>query len=304
MAGGLGPASPPTPRDWAMVALLGLIWGASFLSVELALPVYGPLTVAAARIALGAAALCALAVALGQGLPQFGRVWLFAAGMGALSNAMPFALLSWGQLRVTSGFAGITMAVVPLFTLGLAHFLVPGERLGPRRLAGFGLGLGGVALLIGPGAFAASGIEGEGVARLACIAASACYASGAIVTRRCPPVAPVALAAAALLSAAVMIVPAALLLEGVPHLSGGAPLGALVYLGLGPTALATLLIVAVVRGAGPSFLTLTNYQVPVWAVIFGLVFLGEALPPPFFGALGLILAGLWVSRGRARTGVV
>ena len=62
--------------------------------------------------------------------------------------------------------------------------------------------------------------------------------------------------------------------------------------------------VAVVRGAGPSFLTLTNYQVPVWAVIFGLVFLGEALPPPFFGALGLILAGLWVSRGRARTGVV
>jgi drug/metabolite transporter (DMT)-like permease len=65
-----------------------------------------------------------------------------------------------------------------------------------------------------------------------------------------------------------------------------------------PTALATVMLVYVVQSAGPSFMSLVNYQVPVWAVILGLVFLGEALPPQFLGALALILGGLAVSQLR------
>ncbi|MCW1934470.1 EamA family transporter [Pararhodobacter zhoushanensis] len=71
---------------------------------------------------------------------------------------------------------------------------------------------------------------------------------------------------------------------------------ALVYLGLMPTALATLIMVHVIRSAGPTFLTQTNYQVPVWSVLFGVLILSEPLPPQFLAALGLILTGLAVSR--------
>ncbi|MCQ8115733.1 EamA family transporter, partial [Vibrio parahaemolyticus] len=78
--------------------------------------------------------LTVLALATGDGLPSLApgrgrRIWLHCVGMGLFSNALPFSLLAWGQRQVSSGFAGITMAVVPLLVLPLAHVLVPGERM-------------------------------------------------------------------------------------------------------------------------------------------------------------------------------
>jgi drug/metabolite transporter (DMT)-like permease len=295
----------PTTVDWIALILLGLVWGASFLGVAIALEGYGPLAVAAGRIGLAAVALWGVARALGDGLPglrspEGRRVWAFATAMGVFSNAVPFFLLSWGMQHVTSGFAGITMAAVPIFVLVLAHFFLPGETLNWRRLAAFALGIAGVALLIGPDAFASGGSDAEGLARLACLLATACYAVGSIFTRLCPPVSLVSLSAAALIMAAAMIVPAALLIEGLPDsLPSARATLALVYLGLGPTALATLLLVRVIRGAGPGFLTQVNYHVPVWSVIFGVTILAEPLPPQFLVALGLIMAGLFVGRAKA-----
>lgn len=294
----------PAPSDWLLVVLLGMLWGASFMAVSVALPGYGPLTVAAVRIALGAAALLAVARATAHRLPDprqadGRRAWRFAIALGLFSNALPFFFLGWSQQYVTSGFAGITMAAVPLFVLGLAHVFVPGERLTRSRVAGFLLGLAGVGLLIGPGIFASSGAALEGPARLVCVSAALCYAIGSIVTRRAPAVPLISFSAAALLAAAAIIVPVALAVEGLPSVSHGAPTLALLYLGIGPTALATLILVRVIRSAGPSFLSQVNYHVPVWSVIFGVAVLDETLPPQFLAALGLILAGLGLGRARA-----
>ena len=96
-----------------------------------------------------------------------------------------------------------------------------------------------------------------------------------------------------------MIVPAALWQEGVPSLPAGQSLLAVLYLGLVPTALAQVLLVQVARSAGPGFLSTVNYQVPVWSVFFGALLLNETLPPQLFAALGLILAGLLLSRAPA-----
>jgi drug/metabolite transporter (DMT)-like permease len=216
--------------------------------------------------------------------------------MGIFSNAAPFALLAWGETRVSSGFAGISMAVVPLLMLPLAHAFVPGERMTAAKVAGCAIGFVGVLLLIGFDA--GDGGDGAGLARLACVGASCCYAAGAIVTRLSPPGPYLAFAAGGLLVATVAILPLALAFEGWPSgLPAEAVWGAL-YLGVLPTALATVMLVYVVQSAGPSFMSLVNYQVPVWAVILGLDFLGEALPPQFLGALALILGGLAVSQLR------
>lgn len=296
----------PTPLDWGLVLALGVVWGASFMGVSLALQGFGPLTVAAGRIALGAFALCIVAQATGHRLPPLrgagaGRVWAFVCAMALFSNAMPFSLLAWGQQHVTSGFAGITMAAVPLFVIALAHVFVPGERLTVTRVAGFVLGLIGVGLLIGGEAITGTGAAPEGIARLACVGAAACYAIGSIVTRRAPPIPLVSFSAGALLAASAMIVPLALAVEGVPALPAHEPiaLAGLLYLGLGPTALATLILVRVIRSAGPGFLAQVNYHVPVWSVIFGVTLLGETLPPQFLIALAVILAGLALSRASA-----
>lgn len=293
----------PGTANWLKLLFLGVIWGASFMAVSVALEGLPPMTIAAARITI--AALCLLAVmrAMNISLPSLrssnGRViWGCALGMGFFSNALPFTLLSWGQTYVASGFAGVCMAVVPLFVLPLAHLLVPGERLTLRRAISFVTGFGGVVVLIGLDAFATAGTDFESLARFACLGAALCYAIGSILTRLCPQVNMVALSAAALTCGALMMVPAALATEGVPEMPGPRSFAAVLYLGLLPTALAQVLLVQVARSAGPAFLSLVNFQVPLWSVFLGAALLNEALPPQLFAALALILGGLWLSRAR------
>ena len=291
-----------------MLLSLAVIWGGSFMAAKLALTGFGPLVIAAARISFGALVLTTAAYAMGRRLPRFKtatdrRIWLHCLGMALFTNAIPFTLLNWGQLRVTSGFAGITMAVVPLLILPLAHFLVAGERMNPRKLAGFVIGFAGVVILIGPTALGRSGDALEGLARLACVGAACCYAIGAIITRLCPPTSVMGFSSAALILASFFMIPTALVVEGWPQVPEATALWATLYLGLLPTALATILLVQVINSAGPSFLSLVNYQVPVWAVVFGVVLLGETLPPQFLGALGLILFGLAISQSRRWRGL-
>lgn len=286
----------PTRTDWLSIIALGLIWGGTFMVISVALRGYGPLTVACARTTLGAVSLIGLATVLRRPLPRLSRALaLHLAVIGAFSTALPFFLISWGQQYVPSAFAGLSMASVPLFVLPLAHVFLPDDKLTARRALGFTLGFAGAALLIGP---AAVQDLTAGLPQLACIAAALCYAISGIMTRRCPPIDPIVLAAATLVVGALILIPAMLAVEGMPQSTPVASMLAIVALGLIPTALAALLRVTVIRSAGPSFMTLTNYQVPLWSVLFGVVFLQESLPLPFFAALALILAGLAVSQRR------
>lgn len=287
--------------NWLRIGALGMIWGASFMAVSVAITGFGPLTVAAGRIVIGAVILLALLRIRALSLPSIrgpeGRqIWLAILGFGVMSMALPFFLLSWGQKYVASGFAGVTMAAVPLLVLPLAHFLIPSEQLTPRKTLGFLIGFAGVMILIGLDAFKSSGMGMEPLARLACFGAAGCYACGSIITKLAPKVNPFAYATAATLVAAVIIVPTSLILEGMPTSLPTTPMIAVLFLGVVPTAIANLLLVAVIRSAGPSFLSLVNYQVPVWSVIFGSLFLSEILPARTFWALGLIMLGLAVNQ--------
>jgi drug/metabolite transporter (DMT)-like permease len=286
----------PTLGNWIGLIALGLIWGASFLGVAIALEGFTPVWLAAVRIVIGALTLSAIAAALKVRVPLSGGVFAFAAGMGVFSNALPFFLLGWSQQHVSSGFAGITMAAIPLFVIGFAHFLIPGEGLSRQKSLGFMLGLIGVGVLIGPGVLAASGSEFEGLARLGCLAAALSYAVGAILTRRCPDVHPVGFGVLALWVASAIMLPAALITEGLPQMPAMRPFLAVLYLGLLPTGYATYLLVGIIRSAGPSFLSQVNYHVPVWSVLLGVLVLNEDLPGRFVLALGIIISGLMLAR--------
>ena len=120
-------------------------------------------------------------------------------GMGIFTNAIPFSLLAWGLQHVTTSFAGITMAVVPLLVLPLSHFLVPGERLTLKRTIGFIIGFAGVVFLVGGEQLFSGSAANNGTpmltAQIACIMASCCYAIGSIITRLYPSVNTVSFAA-------------------------------------------------------------------------------------------------------------
>ena len=294
----------PSLRDWLFLLALGAIWGGAFMGTKIATADVPPLSIAGVRLGLAAVAMLGLLALRGEGLPgpgtpRAGAFWLHAVGVGIASNALPFSLLAWAQGHIPSGLAGVFMSMVPLFILPLAHVFVPGERLTWRKAAGFFLGFAGILVLIGPGVLAGLG-QGGGIAllaQLACLGVALNYATGSIISKRAPDLGLIRFAAAALLIATLLTVPLALAVERPDPLGWSVESWtALVYLGLLPTALATLMLLSIIASAGPGFLGLVNYQVPVWAVVFGVVFLGEDPSPRLWLALVLILAGLTVAQ--------
>lgn len=285
----------PTLSNWLSILALGVIWGGTFMVVTIALRGYGPLTVACARTTLGAIALLGLMQLMGRSIPQLSpKMFGLLTAIGILNTALPFSLLSWGQQFVPSAFAGISMAALPLFVLPLAHFFSD-ETLTSRKLIGVSLGFVGAIVLIGPSVFRiGTGVEPLG--QLACLAAAFSYAVSSIMTRNFPPMDSLVLAALTLIVGAVCLIPITLFIEGVPSWAGTEAGLAILFLGFVPTALAALLRVTVVRTAGSVFMTLVNYQVPVWSMLFGALVLSEMLPLRFFTALALILLGLAISQ--------
>ncbi len=285
----------PTPFNWFSIFALGLIWGGTFMVVAIALEGFGPLTVACARTTLGALALLTLMRVMGRPMPRFsGPLTGYLLVIGILNTALPFALLSWGQQYVPSAFAGISMAALPLFVLPLAHAFSD-EKLSSRQLTGVLLGFTGAIVLIGPGVLRL-GQGAEPLGQIACLLASLSYAVSSVLTRRCPPIDSIVMAALTLCVGSVCLIPAMLIYEGLPTPSDTRSTAAIIFLGLVPTALAALLRVFTIRTAGSVFMTLVNYQVPLWSVIFGALILNEVLPLRFFAALALILFGLAISQ--------
>ncbi len=294
-----------TSGSWLSIATLGIVWGASFMFVELALDSVTPFWIAAIRIIL--AGVVTTAVWNLRGGVFFTSSerggWLSIIVVGALSTALPFMALSWGQQYVTSGFAGVTMAAVALIVLPLAHFLIPGEQLTIRKVLGFLIGFGGVVVLIGPDAFRTSGVRGEFLGQMACLFAAACYAVSSVLLRRIPPVDPVGLSAVTLWIGGVLVLVPALIFEGLPAWPTTTGIIVLIVLGLVQTAMANFLRIHVARTAGPTFLSLMNYQVPLWSVLFGVLLLGEPLETSLFIAMVLILVGVAFSQWRALKGL-
>ncbi|WP_340109137.1 DMT family transporter [Pikeienuella sp. HZG-20] len=298
----------PGLRAWALLLLLGLIFGSSFMFTNIVVREIPPLTLAAFRLAFAAALLFAAVAATGARLPRIGgaggRLWAIAAFSALFGTLLPFWLISWSQVHIPSALTALLMAPMPMVSLILSHFLIKGERMTAPRIAGFFAGFIGVALLIGPEAFGMiGGWDFRLLGQLASLGAMLCYALNGIVLKRAGPVDPLGMSAAVIGVGALVGVPLALWVEAPDLGAFSATSWALAAaLGLGATAMAQIIMLALLALAGPPFLASVNYQVPLWAAAFGVFFLGEALDPAFPLAMGLILAGLALAQfgGRRR----
>ncbi|WP_245924856.1 DMT family transporter [Aliiruegeria haliotis] len=290
--------------NWLLITFLGVIWGAAFMTQAIALEGFAPLTLAALRTSIAAVFLWGVGAMAGQPLSSItrqagARGWRFSFVIGLASFAVPFVLLAWGLQFVPSAFAGITMGMLPLLILPLVAVFSPEEGIGPRRIVGVTLGFIGLIILIGPEAILARAGDNGLWGRLACIGAACCYAIGSVATRLAPKMPPIAFAAATLGAAGCLLMPLALAVEGIPNDLSLRPVLALLYVALLPTAIAGVIRIRVITTAGSLFMSITNYMVPVWAVIFGVTLMREDLPAQMYVALALILLGIAVSQSRA-----
>lgn len=295
---------PPRPLDWLLLLSLVAMWGSAFMLAEFALAGFDPLAITALRIVMGAAVLVLLLLASGRRLPSGGRNWAYFLLMAVLGNCLPFFLITWGQVSVASGLAGILMGVMPLVVVVLAHFTVPGERLSVARVIGFLLGFAGLVVLLGGDAVADSRGPSTVVAELAILGGAVCYGVNVIVARLQPEQDALTASAGVMIVASILM--AALTLgAGVelwPEQAGAPAILALALLGLVSTGLATFVYFLVISRAGPSFLSLINYLIPLWAVLAGALVLGEQLPWRGYVAMGLILTGVLATQKRRNDG--
>ena len=286
---------------WGVLFFLGLIWGSSFYAVSISLNNYEPMQIASARIAIGALALTLLSFKYGDGLPSFSKgkrkIWFYSFGMGAFTNGIPFSLLSWAQTEVSSSFAGVAMSFVPFITLTLAHYLVRGQRLSFLKVLGLTIGFLGMLILFDVSKIYIQWTDNNSWRfKLACFGAAACYSIGSIITRRSPSISQLSFSSSGLLVASIIILPVTLYKDGIPDIIEVKSFLPLIYLGLIPTGLATVLLVYLIKSVGPTFLSLVNYLVPIWAIIFGVFLNSEQLKPSFILALILIFLGMLVSQ--------
>ena len=289
-----------TPRDWALLLALVAMWGSSFMFIRIAVATLPPLTVVAGRIGIAAIVLISIVYLLGKRLTPPGKGWWPYLVIAIIGNAVPFYLITWGQQVVESALAGILIAIMPLATIALAHFLIAGEHLTRQRATGFAIGFLGIVLLMGPAALA--GIGGDAVrivSQLAVLGGALCYALQSVLTRLIIKGDILVSAATTMLIASVITVPVALWLDRswtlVPTVSS---FTAVVWLGVGPTAIATVLYFMLIRSAGPTFMSLVNYLSPGVAVMLGLLVLGETPQVNAYAGLALILVGLAFSQSR------
>jgi drug/metabolite transporter (DMT)-like permease len=234
----------------------------------------------------------------GLALPPFGRRWIPFTVLAIVGNSAPFYLISWGQQFIDSALAGILMAVMPLTTLLLAHFFVAGERLTANRMLGFSVGFSGILVLMGPAVL--TGLGGsllEVTAQVTVLAGAICYAANSVIARRLVAADFLVASTSVLIVATIATVPLALALDRpwtlAPSVSSTA---AIVWLGIGPTALATLLYFRLIAAAGPTFMSLVNYLSPLVAVLAGVLLLGEKPGVTAFAGLVLILSGIALTR--------
>jgi drug/metabolite transporter (DMT)-like permease len=281
-----------SPLAWVLLGALALIWGTSFLSNRAALGGAGVLTVVSLRVLGGAALLWLWVVARRLPVPRDPRYLLRFLIMGALNNAIPFSLIVWGQKHIDSGLASILNASTAVFAVVIAAAVFADERLTLNKALGVAIGFAGVVIAIGPDALA--GFTPTSAGQLAVVGASIAYGfAGAYARRAIRGLSPEVAAAGMLTGATVWMLPAMLLVEGVPSFDWAAPVWAgIVWLAFGCSALAYLIYYRILALAGAGNLSLVTLLIPPVAILAGATVYGERLGWNALAGFAVLAAGL------------
>jgi drug/metabolite transporter (DMT)-like permease len=277
--------------------LLSAIWGASFLFIKVADRDFAPLQVAFGRCALGASTLAAILLVRRERLPRGRTVWAQMMVLAVLFNSVPFSLFAFGETRVSSVVAGICNATTPLWVVLVSLLVLPEERLNRDRFAGLVVGFAGVVVVLGPW----TGLGGQLVGTLACVAASACYGIGFPFTRRYlagRPDSAVSLSAAQVLCGTIQLALVVPWLTEAPDRVGPDPVLSLLVLGAAGTGVAYVLNYVVIRRAGAANASTVTYLVPLFATVLGVAVLGERLSWNQPVGAVVVLLGVALSQGR------
>lgn len=274
--------------DVLRLLVLAAIWGGSFMLMRVLAPALGPTATAGLRLALGGAALLAYFRAIGFDA-RWRRDWRHHLIVGAVNSALPFWLYGFAALHLPAGYSAILNSSAPLFG-ALCAALWLGERLDRRRLIGIALGAAGVALVARTGARVADDPLLP-LAVLACLAAAACYAlAGVYIRRHAAGVPALAFAGCSQMLGGALLLPLLPLAPPPGPVTAGV-VGNLLALALLCSAVAYLLYFRLLADLGPTRALTVTFLIPVFGMLWGALFLGEAITPAMLAGCALVIGG-------------
>lgn len=292
-----------SPKSWITdFLLLAAIWGSSFLFMRIGTVEFGPLPTAAVRVTIAALFLLPL-VWLRNLLPVLRQNWKRVLFVGLLNSGIPFACFSFALLSISTGLSAILNATVPMFGALIAWVWLK-DKPTASRILGLVIGFAGVALLAwDPSTFKpnASGVA-PGWAVLACLLAGVCYGISASYTKRyLSGLPPLVTAAGSQIGATLGLALPALWLWPA-RMPGASAWLALLAVGVVCTGIAYILFFRVIENAGPARALSVTFVVPVFAVLYGVLFLGESVTPWMVGCAGVIVGGTALATGLLKLG--
>lgn len=288
--------------EWLVLGLLVVLWGSAFAALSVSVATMHPVWVVALRSWAAVLVISIASPAMqarGQGraveacnLKAIG--WFVLIGLAF--TTLPVLVFAEASRTEPSAVLAICNGASPVFTALLAHRLLSGERMSFRRGIGVALGFAGLLALLAPGLLAGKPVHTMVLA--GAMSATLLYAAGNIATRKAPHISAGVSSLIIIGSGAVVMAIVALFTAPWPGEASASSWIAVILLGAGPSGLATLAYVWLIRRSGPMFVSFATYLSPVWATGIGVIFLQERLEWSMAVALVLILAGVAVANAR------
>ena len=282
------------------IGLLAAFWGASYMFIKVAGREFEPAAMMMVRLLIASSLIVAvLVIQRGWRSTAVGMRTLGWEGfaLGIANGAIPFTLIAWGERYIDSGVAAIANASMPIFVVLLAIRFKPSETVRGLRLVGFIVGLVGVGVL--------AGVHPQGgwwgvAGTMAVVVASVSYAVGSLWGQRLiARTSGLVLSATSMLGGLIVLLPL-----GLWQLPGEVPgwkeTGSVLALAVIGTALAQIILYRVLRTDGAARVSLVTYLLPVTALVYGVLLLGEPLTWEELAGMALILGGVALGSGAVR----
>jgi drug/metabolite transporter (DMT)-like permease len=280
---------------------LALVWGSSFLFTAVAVRDFHGLHVVVMRQGLGALLVGTLAWLSGLRMPRGWRPWAAFTIMGMLNAGIPQIILGWGLHYIDSSFAAILFASTPLWSAILGQLFLKDEYLGPLGVVGLLVGFLGVAVVLGVGADLNVSSPQQIIGMVGFVFAAFLSAASGIFARRVfllRDINPLVGATGQLAATSLLLTPAALVIglpDSLPRLpSVGGVLGLAVF----STAIGFVLYYWLLGVWGATRTMTVTYLMPIVALVWGVLLLGEQVSGAAIVGLALVLLGIALASRR------
>ena len=283
--------------NWFYLSLLVIFWGSTFALTKYALVDYSPLWIVAIRLVIGFIIIYSILLIKGERLPRGYEnwLWLFLVGMTAF---VPFYLICWGTIYLDTSMGGILFGIGPLFTLIAAHFLVKDEKLNFIKFFGIIFGFIGLYTLLSQDiANIDESLLNSILPQIAILLAAIGYSVQNIAVNIMPNISLMQKTSGSFLVGSSIAIIIAIFAEGPPSITLlDISFISVLIMGIFSTAMASIVMFNLTKKAGPTFVSLTHYVLPIYVVVIGTLFLRETLDFNQILGMVIIIFGIIITR--------